>query len=68
MKLYSNLYIYKTEAFEAPTIFHVSTVLKKKNINEKIIIISKEKRFLKPDKILSTLLPLSHPFSVLPYI
>ena len=26
-----NIYIYKTEASETPTIFHVSTVLKKKH-------------------------------------
>ena len=29
-KYYLYIYIYKTEAFEAPTIFHVSTVLKNK--------------------------------------
>ena len=28
--LYIYIYIYKTEDFEAPTIFHVSTVLKNK--------------------------------------
>ena len=27
--LYIYIYIYKTETFEAPTIFHVSTILKK---------------------------------------
>ena len=27
-----SIYIYKTEAFEVPTIFHVSTILKKKKL------------------------------------
>ena len=34
------VYIYKTEVFEAPTIFHLSIILKKKKCN---------KTFLKPD-------------------
>ena len=47
----TSLYIYITETFEAPTIFHVSTVLKK-NVNEKKKK-SKENPFLNPDKNLS---------------
>ena len=43
---YTNLYIYKTEAFETPTIFHVSIILKKKIINKK------KKKLLNPKKIL----------------
>ena len=44
----SNQYIYITEASEAPTIFHISTILKKKkkthvNPTKKIIIISAKK-------------------------
>ena len=30
----SSIYIYKTEAFEAPIIFHVITILKKKKKNQ----------------------------------
>ena len=37
------IYIYKTETFETPTIFHVSTILKKKKHN---------KTFLKPNLML----------------
>ena len=40
-----SIYIYKTEAFEAPTIFHVSIIFKKK----KILIIF----FLKPDNTIT---------------
>ena len=41
------IYIYKTEAYEVPTIFHVSTILKKKTflkLKKKTGIIKKEKK------------------------
>ena len=44
---FDNLYIYKTEAFETSTIFHVSPTLKKKNHKPK-----KKNTFLKRKKIL----------------
>ena len=63
------IYIYKTEAFEAPTIFHISTIffLKKKikiKLFENPINFSPRRSFFsptKPDKPFSpTLLPQSH--------
>ena len=42
-----SIYIYKTEAFETPTIFHVSIILKKNHKQKK-----KKKKLLKPKKIL----------------
>ena len=39
-----SIYIYKTEAFEAPIIFHVSTILKKKTFLKPGIIKMKKKK------------------------
>ena len=41
-----SIYTYKIETFEAPTNFHVSTILKKKHLKKK-----RNKSFLKPDAL-----------------
>ena len=42
-----SIYTYKIETFEAPTNFHVSTILKKKHLKKK----KHNKSFLKPDAL-----------------
>ena len=46
--IYIYIYIYKTEAFEASTIFHISTILKKKTHKPQ-----KKKTLLNPKKYLN---------------
>ena len=58
INIYIYIYIYKTETFETPTIFHVSIIFFKKNINKKKKKLFKQnKTFLKPDKCKTSSLP-----------
>ena len=54
----SSIYIYKTETFEASTIFHISIILKKnKRTKKKKKFLTQHKTFLNPDKRKTSSLP-----------